>query len=192
MTNHPAPRTMPRARKVILTATLIATTIVLQRFLSIRTPIIQVNFMFVPVLLAGMLLGWRGATFVAVVSDLIGASLFPSGSFFPGYTLTALLMGLTAGLYLYRPGGIKLDKQFALRLAICALIIAGVLNGGLNTVWVLMTTGQASNVILPLRIAKQLIMVPVMFITIWAVGRMFAPRLNQLAFGAEADEKQND
>lgn len=183
---------MPRARKVILTAVLIAITIVLQRFLSIRTPILQINFMFVPVLLAGMMLGWRGATFVAVISDLIGASLFPSGSFFPGYTLTALLMGLTAGLCLYRPARIKLDKRFVIRLVICAVIIAGALNGGLNTVWVLMTAGEASNIIIPVRIAKQLIMVPVMVLTMVAIVRIFAPRLNQLVFDAETDERQDD
>lgn len=178
---------MPRARKVVLTAILIATTIVLQRFLSFRTPIIQVNFMFVPIMLAGMMLGWRGATLVAVISDLIGALLFPSGSFFPGYTLTALLMGLTTGLCLYRADGIKLDKGFVFRLIICILIITGLLNGGLNTLWVLMMTGEASNIIVPVRIAKQLIMAPVMLLTMLAVVRLFAARLNQLAFSAEDD-----
>ena len=56
--HHSVPPSLPRARRVILTAILIATTIVLQRFLAIRTPIIQINFMFVSVMLAGMMLGW--------------------------------------------------------------------------------------------------------------------------------------
>lgn len=179
MTNHPAPR-MPRARRVILIAILIATTIVLQRFLSFRTPILQVNFMFVPVMLAGMMLGWSGATFVATVADLIGAMLFPSGEFFFGYTLTAFLTGLVAGICLYRPSGVRLNKNFILRLVICILLIAGVLNGGLNTVWVLMMTGDASKVVVPVRIIKQLIMAPIMFATIVAVVKIFGERINYL------------
>lgn len=179
MTNHPAPR-MSRARRVILIAILIAITIVLQRFLSFRTPILQVNFMFVPVMLAGTMLGWSGATFVATVADLIGAVLFPSGEFFFGYTLTAFLMGLVAGICLYRPSGVHLDKKFILRLIICILLITGVLNGGLNTVWVLMTVGDASKILVPVRIIKQLIMAPIMFATIVAVVKIFGERINYL------------
>lgn len=189
MTNHPAPHTMPRARKVIITAILIALTIVLQRLLAFRTPIIQINFMFVPIMLAGMLLGWPGATFVATIADLIGALLFPSGSFFFGYTLTAILTGLTAGLCLYRPHSIKLDRNFVLRLVICTLIITGLLNGGLNTLWVLMMTGDASSVIIPVRVVKQLVMAPVMLTTMTALVKIFAPRLNHL-LGTTDDQPQ--
>lgn len=189
MTNRPAPHTMPRARKVIITAILIALTIVLQRLLAFRTPIIQINFMFAPIMLAGMLLGWPGATFVATIADLIGALLFPSGSFFFGYTLTAILTGLTAGLCLYRTHGIKLDRNFVLRLVICTLIITGVLNGGLNTLWVLMMTGDASSVIIPVRVMKQLVMAPVMLITMTALVKIFAPRLNHL-LGTADDQPQ--
>lgn len=177
---------MSRACRVVFCALLIAATIVLQRFLSLRTPIIQVNFMFLPIMLAGMTLGWKGATLVSTISDLIGAILFPSGAFFIGYTLTAFLTGFTAGVCLYRPGGVKLDKIFILRLVICILIITGLLNGGLNTLWILMMSGSASNVILPIRIAKQLIMAPVMLITITALVRIFAGHLNRFAFDIDA------
>lgn len=186
MNDHPTSHRLPRARKVTLIAILIAATIVLQRFLAFRTPIIQVNFMFVPVMLAGMMLGWPGATFVATVADLIGALLFPSGSFFFGYTLTAMLTGFVAGICLYRPSGVRLDKNFIVRLIICILLIAGVLNGGLNTLWVLMMTGDASKIVVPVRIVKQLIMVPVMLVTMTAVVKVFGERINRL-LGAEHD-----
>lgn len=176
----PASQAMPRARKIILTASLIATTIVLQRFLAIRTPIIQINFMLVPVMLSGIMLGWQGATFVAFIADLIGALLFPSGSFFFGYTITAILTGFTAGICLYRPTGVRLDRQFLIRLALCILIIVGLLNGGLNTLWILMMNGEASHVIVPLRIVKQLIMTPIIYLVMVALIKLFAPRINRL------------
>lgn len=187
MTNHPAPRALSRAHQVTLMAIMIAAIIVLQRFLSIRTPIIQINFMFLPIMLTGMLMGWKSATFVATIADLIGALLFPSGSFFFGYTLTAALTGFAAGICLYRPNGIKLDRNFMLRLVICILIITGALNGGLNTIWILLTTSNASNIIIPVRIAKQLIMAPVMFITMTAVVKLFSERLRRLTQPALAE-----
>lgn len=164
---HPETKT----QKIVWTALLTASTIVLARFIAIRTPILTINFAFAPIMLAGLLMGWRSSTFVAVVADLIGALLFPSGSFFIGYTLTALLKGLSAGL-LYRPAGIKIDRQLVIRLIILVLIWSVVLNGLLNTLWIFITTGGAGNVIVPVRVAKQLIMAPIEVIVMLALARL--------------------
>lgn len=180
------PHNIPRARKIILISVLIATTIVLQRFLAFRTPIIQINFMFVPIMIAGILLNWPSAIFVATVSDLIGAILFPSGSFFFGYTLTAFLTGFVSGVCLYRPSGVTLDRGFVLRLVACILIITILLNGGLNTIWVLIMSKNASNIIIPIRIIKQLVMVPVMFVTMIMIVKTFAARMNSLVFAGKS------
>lgn len=173
---------IPQARKIVLIAGFIAATIVLQRLLAFRTPIIQVNFMLVPIFLSAIMLGWRSSTFVAVISDLIGALLFPSGAFFIGYTLTAALTGFVAGACLYRPDGVRLDRAFLLRLALSILIIMGLLNGVLNTIWIFMLSGAAGNVIVPLRIVKQLLMAPIIYLVMLALLKTFAPRIQQLAF----------
>lgn len=183
---------MKRVQKVILSALLIAATIVLQRFLSIRTPIIAINFSFAPIMLAGLTLGPLGATFVAVVSDLIGALLFPSGSFFWGYTLTALLAGLTAGLCLHRKTGIKIDRGFIIRLILCVVITVALLNGVLNTIWVIITMGGASNVVIPIRILKQCLMLPVEFLTMLALARIFGKQLNQQYFNSPEPDSKDD
>lgn len=183
-TNSPstAKTAVGRIRTIAISALLIASQVVLARFLSIQTPILTISFSFLPIYLAGLILGWGGATLVALISDLIGALLFPVGSFFFGYTLTTTLTGLVAGLTLYRRGGIKVDRRFVLRLLICVVIVTGLLNGGLNTLWIMITTGGASNVIIPVRIAKQLIMAPIQFLTILAIAKAFGVRLNQLFF----------
>lgn len=170
------------ARKIILMAFLTASTVVLARFLAIRTPVISIGFSFVPVMLAGMILGWKAAAFVAAAADLIGALLFPSGAFFVGYTVTAALTGLCAGLLLYSPQGIKVNRRFLLKLLIYVLISTAVLHGGLNTLWIILTTNGASHVIVPVRIAKQLLMAPIEFVTILALAKVFAARINQLFF----------
>lgn len=179
-----------RSLKVVLVAILIASEIVLARFLAIRTPIISIGFSFVPLMLSGMMLGWKYSTFIAVVADLIGAILFPSGAFFIGYTITAALTGLCAGILLYQPNGIKIDRNFIIRLIIYVLISTAVLHGGLNTLWIMITTGGASNVIVPVRIAKQLIMAPIEFLTILALAKLFGTRINQLLFSQKSDSKE--
>lgn len=180
--------TTARIRKIALSAMLIASQVVLARFLSIQTPILTISFSFLPIYLAGLILGWKGASLVALISDLIGALLFPVGSFFFGYTLTTTLTGLAAGLTLYRRQGIKVDRRFLLRLLLCVMIVTGLLNGGLNTVWIMITTGGASQVIVPVRIAKQLIMAPIQFLTTSAIAKAFAKRFNQLFFAHPANQ----
>lgn len=139
-----------------------------------------------------MMLGWKYSTFIAVVADLIGAILFPSGAFFIGYTLTAALTGFFAGILLYQPKGIKVNRKFIIRLLVYVLISTGVLHGGLNTLWIMITTGGASNVIVPVRIAKQLLMAPIEFLTILALAKLFGARINQLLFPKVSESEKSE
>lgn len=171
---------MSPARRLVLTALLLASTIVLSRFIAIRTPIITINFSFLPIMLAGMLMGWQGGAFVAVVADLIGALLFPSGSFFIGYTITALLKGVSAGLLLHNKNGVQVNKKFIINTLICVIVWSAVFNGALNTFWIFITSGGAANLIVPVRIVKQLVMAPIMFVAVVAVAKIFRTQFNQL------------
>ena len=170
---------MSKTKRILLSALFIASTIVLARFLSIRTPIISIGFSFVPIILSAIILGPKYSTFIATISDIIGALLFPSGSFFFGFTITACLTGLTHGLLLYRKK-FKVDKWFIIRLVISTIIVAGILNGVLNTIWIIMMTKGASKVIVTTRILKQLIMAPIEIITIISIGKIFEDKINKL------------
>ena len=88
--------------RLTVMAMLIWLEIVLSRFLSIPTPITKIGFAFVPVAAAALLLGPLEAGIVGALADFLGALLFPIGAYFPGFTLTAFLMGLCYGLFLYR------------------------------------------------------------------------------------------
>lgn len=89
-------------RRLTVMGLLIALEIVLSRFLSISTPMTKIGFAFVPVVIAAVLLGPLPAALVAALADFLGAVLFPIGAYFPGFTLTAFLMGLCYGLFLYK------------------------------------------------------------------------------------------
>lgn len=171
---------MKKLKKIIISALLLAATIVINRFLSINTSILSIGFDFVPLILAGIILGWKYSLLIAVLADLIGSLLFPFGTYFVGYTISSALRGLVYGILLYRKEGFKLDKKFMVKLLIAILIVTIFINGGLNTLWLVITMKKAFLVILPTRILKQLIMIPVMFITMVALCKVLEKQLEDI------------
>lgn len=171
---------MKKIRKIIISALLLAASVVINRFLSINTSILSIGFTFVPLMLAGIILGPKYSIIIATLADLIGALLFPFGAYFVGYTISALLTGLVYGIFLYRKDGFKPDKKFYLHLLIAILIVTIIINGGLNTLWLLLTSKKATIAILPTRIIKQLIMIPVMFVTMASLTKLLAKQIGAL------------
>ena len=76
--------------------------VVLTRLLALNTPVMKIGLGFAAVALCAMLYGPGWAALTAALGDLLGALLFPTGAYFPGFTLTAACTGLLFGLCLYR------------------------------------------------------------------------------------------
>ena len=89
-------------RQLTVSALLIALDVVFSRVLAINTPLMKIGLGFAAVAVAAMLYGPAWAALTAALGDLIGALLFPTGAYFPGFTATAALTGLIFGLFLYR------------------------------------------------------------------------------------------
>ena len=159
---------MSKIKKIILAGLLLATTIVLSRFLSIKTPILVISFSFIPVMLSGILLGPWWTMFIAGLADLIGALLFPFGAYFVGYTITALLMGFIYGIFLQRKNN-PTTKKLLINLILSCLIVLVCCNGILNSLWIYITSKKAIFAILPTRILKQIIMLPIQVIVIYSL-----------------------
>ena len=156
---------MSRNKKIILTAILLTMNIILSRFLSIRTPITKVSFAFVPTMLCATWLGPKWTVLLNVLGDLIGATLFPTGAYFIGYTISTAIAGLIYGLLLS-------EKKFFLRVTIAVTLIAVIVNMGLNTLWTSITTGKAFQVLFFARIPKQIIMIPIHIIVFMFIEKM--------------------
>ena len=158
---------MSRNKKIILTAILLATLIILSRFLSIKTPILKISFAFIPSMLCAIWLGAKWTVLLNVLGDIIGATLFPTGAFFIGYTISTAISGLIYGLLLYKKeDNSYTDKQFIIRLIISVILVTCISNIGLNTLWISITTGKAFIVLLGTRIVKELIMIPIQILVI--------------------------
>lgn len=149
-----------KLRVLIQVALLIALEIVLSRFLSITTPIVKIGFGFVPIAICGMMFGPVWAGVAGTVADLIGATLFPIGTFFPGFTLSAALTGIVFGLFQHKRkrGWLQLMGAVAINCLGISLI--------LNTYWLTILMGTPFLLLLPMRIVQNLIMVPVQFIVL--------------------------
>ena len=171
---------MSKIKKIIISALLLAASIVINRFLSVNTSILSIGFTFVPLMFSGIILGPKYSLVIAGLSDLIGALLFPFGSYFIGYTISSILTGLVYGLFLYNKEGFVFNKKFLIKLLIAILIVCILINGVLNTIWIIMTVKKASYAIIPTRVVKQLIMIPVMFITMSSLTKLLEKQIRGL------------
>ena len=170
---------MSKNKKIILTAVLLAMQIVLSRFLSVKTPILKISFAFIPTCICAIWLGAKWTVLMNVLSDIIGATLFPVGAFFIGYTISAAITGLIYGLLLYKKDDNSYtDVQFLVRLIISVLLVTGISNIGLNTLWISITTGKAYIVLLGARIVKELIMIPIQIVVVFFVEKALRKPFN--------------
>lgn len=159
----------PKTTDLVIMAFLIALEIVLTRFCSINTPILRIGFGFLPVAMTGIMYGplWAGICYA--IGDVLGMLIFPSGAYFPGFTLTAFLTGFIFGLFLYRK-----DITWKKCLLPCAVVIIGC-NFLLDTYWLTILMGQGFIALLPTRILKCVVMFPIQVILIPFIwNRIFA------------------
>ncbi len=79
------------------TGVLIALQIVLGNLVQIAFVEKQMNLGFLPIAVAGYLLGPVGGMIVAGLGDVLGTIIFGTGAYFPGFTVTALVVGFLYG-----------------------------------------------------------------------------------------------
>ncbi len=185
---------MRRSKKIILTAVLLALLVVLSRFLSIKTPLMKISFAFVPTMLCATWLGWKWTVLLNLLGDLIGATLFPTGPFFIGYTISTVIAGFIYGALLYQKTSHSLtQKQLIMRTIIATILVAIIVNMGLNTLWTSITSGKAFWPLLGTRIVKQLLMVPIHVVTFIVLEKALRAPFNKYIRdrGSDESDKQN-
>jgi len=150
-------------KKIVVIALLIALEIILTRFLVIQTPTMRLSLGFVPIALMAIMYGPIYAGIGAVLADIIGTSFFSPLTLFPGFTLTAALIGIVYGLLLYNHH----DRHYGkIRIWLAVLIVTIILQFGLDTFWLQIITGNGFLAILPTRIVRTLIMTPIQLVSI--------------------------
>ena len=158
--------------QLVIMALMLAMEVVLTRFLSINTPVIRIGFGFLPIAVVAMMYGPVSGAIVGALADFIGANLFGTGAYFPGFTLTGFMVGATYGIFMYkRPG-----KMFYIVASVLVVTIAWQL--AMDTLWVHMITEVSYVALLPWRIARTVVMIPVQIILIKSIARVLEKNMS--------------
>ncbi|MBO4446114.1 MAG: folate family ECF transporter S component [Clostridia bacterium] len=165
--------------QIVIMGMLIALYVVLNRFLSINVWNLSIGLTFLPLAVAGMVLGPVKAGIVGALSDFIGAMLFPFGPFFPGFTLTAFLKGLTYGLLLYK-------KQNILLIVAAEVIVQGILSLFLQSYWISYLYGSPYWAVVTSRFVQVGPLFVVETLLIFLLSKSLVPTLKDMI-----SEKQN-
>ena len=174
---------MSKLKKVILSGILLALLIVLNRCISIKTPLLVISFSFVPIMMGSIWLGPKYSTLIAALGDLIGAILFPFGTYFPGFTVSAGLTGLIYGLFLYqKQGEERTSKQWIIRLIISNLLVLGIVEIFVVSMWLNIMYGKAYLVVVSTRVLAQVIMFPIRIVTIFFLEKITRPMVNRYLY----------
>lgn len=153
------PNQKTKTQQIVLMAALIAINVILSRFLSISAWNFKISFSFVPVVIAALYLGTWQAGIVGGIGDFIGAMLFPIAQYFPGFTLVALLTGVSYGFFLHK-------KQTFPRI-LCVVIFVELIGSVLlNSLWISLLHGTPYWAILPPRLVQASVMIVVKCIVI--------------------------
>lgn len=162
-------------QKIVILGVLVALNIVLARFLSIQAWNIRIGFTFLTIVCAAVLYGPVEAAIVGGLGDFLGAVLFPSGPFFPGFTVTAILTGLIHGFFLHK-------KVTVPRVLLSFAIVQFGLGMCLNTFWLSLLYGKGFLALLPTRVAQAVLLFLVQSVLTYACNGLLFKRVGKLLY----------
>lgn len=175
---------MSKNKKIILSALLLALLIILSRFASIKTQLLVISVSFIPIMMSAIWLGPKYSMLIAGLGDLIGALLFPFGTYFPGFTLSAIISGAIYGVFLYNKNNTKIsNSKLIIKLIISSLLVLVLVNIFLTSFWLKILYGNAYWLIVSSRVVTQLIMFPIQIAVIFSLEKFTRPYVNKYVMG---------
>lgn len=142
-------------RTITTCAMLGALSIVLGYFTIQIGDFLKIGFSSLTNELTAYLFGPVTAPVFGAAMDILKYLIKPTGPFFPGFTITAIIAGIINGISLYRKP-ITLRRAFGTKF-----IIIVICDMFLNTLWLSILYGKGFFVLLPIRVIKNLIMWPI-------------------------------
>ena len=143
-------------KNIVLCGLMAALAVVLSMTASVEVgPYIRIGFSGIPNRVIECLFGPVTGCLFGGALDILKYMLKPSGPFFFGFTFNVMLAGVIYGSILYK-------KTVSIkRIIVAELLIKILVNCILNTLWISMLYGKGFFALLPLRVLKNAIMLPI-------------------------------
>ena len=149
-------RALSRTRTITTAGLLLAIQMVLSSYGVIEvTDSLKISLAHLAVAPSAILFGPVVAGIQGALSDLLGFILKPTGPYFPGFTLSAALLGVIYGLLLYK------TRRAPWQIILARVLVCVLVNIVLNTLFLTMLYGPSRLATLPLRVFKNLIQLPI-------------------------------
>jgi len=157
-----------KTKDIVLMAAMVALKIILSQFTIYITPTFKVfSLAYLPGTMVSILYGPGLGMLFGLVADTVGYFAKPAGPYFFGYAISEMVAGLIYGLFLYKKP-LKVWRIAASRVSIMIIVTFG-----LNYIWSYLLYGSVfSKYYNWVRIANNLIQMPISIILILVMGRL--------------------
>lgn len=166
---------LKKTKTIVICGLLLAISLMLNTQALKIEGITIIKFSFIANSIAGFLFGPVVSGILGGLTDALTHVINPKGAYFFGFTFNAILGGIFYGSLLYRK--IYGSKNLVLRIVICKILISIIVNLSLGTLWYSMFSGKGFLILLPARIYKELIVIPihciVMYILLKSINKMY-------------------
>lgn len=166
---------LKKTKTIVICGLLLAISLMLNTQALKIEGITIITFSFIANSIAGFLFGPVVSGILGGLTDALTHVINPKGAYFFGFTFNAILGGVFYGSLLYRK--IYGYKNLVLRIVICKILISIIVNLSLGTLWYSIFSGKGFLILLPARIYKELIVIPihciVMYILLKAINKMY-------------------
>lgn len=160
---------LKHVKTLVITAMFIALGVILGFFFSIQiTDSLRLGFSFIANEMTALLFGPVVGGIMGGITDILKFIIKPTGPFFFGFTLNAILGAVIYGIMLY-----KQPISFR-RILLTKIIVSIIVNVCLGTLWVSMLYGKGFLLLLPMRVIKQCFSVPVESFLFYLVAKMLS------------------
>ena len=148
-------RELKKVRTITTVAMFVALSIILGAFTVPIGNFLKIGFSSLTTVSVGYLFGPIVGSVFGALTDVVKYAIKPTGPFFPGFTLNAIIAGFIYGSILYKK---QVDIK---RIFIAEFFVSLFCNILLGTLWLNILYGKAFLAILPMRALKNIILLPI-------------------------------
>ena len=134
---------------------------------------LRIGISYLVVAMEGIVIGPAAGLVCGFVSDLVGFMIFPSGPFFIGYTISAMLGSLVWGLFLYD------EKVTVLRLIGAKVVLNYIVNVLIGSLWSAMLYSRGYIYYATASLVKNTVMLPIEVLLLYALFSLVIPLLKR-------------